>query len=167
LPIFSIHRFPLLRHRLLKEELQGFPGAATQIGKKIPVIEKIPPQDLRNAEDEMPVGNLLEHLGTEPFPEFHHPLLMAGGTEMTALTGEGQKIFVVAIPALHPGKAVVQVPAFQVAVNDLLKVGTPEPVWPFEPLLVDLKKGFQMVFHAPVIIERLGIPGMVNGGRSG
>ena len=85
LPIFSIHRFPLLRHRLLKEELQGFPGAATQIGKKIPVIEKIPPQDLRNAEDEMPVGNLLEHVGTEPFPEFHHPLLMAGGTEMTAL----------------------------------------------------------------------------------
>ena len=27
----------LLRHRLLKKELQGFPGAATQIGKKIPV----------------------------------------------------------------------------------------------------------------------------------
>jgi hypothetical protein len=25
------------RHRLLKKELQGFPGAATQIGKKIPV----------------------------------------------------------------------------------------------------------------------------------
>ena len=26
-----------LRHRLLKKELQGFPGVATQIGKKIPV----------------------------------------------------------------------------------------------------------------------------------
>jgi hypothetical protein len=35
---------------------------------------------------------------------------MAGRTEMTALAGEGQKIFMVAIPALHPGKAVVQVP---------------------------------------------------------
>ena len=56
-----------LRHRLLKKELQGFPSAATQVGKKIPVIEKIPPQDLREAEDEMPVGNLLEHVGTEPF----------------------------------------------------------------------------------------------------
>ena len=42
-------------------------------------------QDLRDAEDDMPVGNFLEHVGTEPFPEFHHPLLMAGGTEMTAL----------------------------------------------------------------------------------
>jgi hypothetical protein len=62
----------------------------------------------------MPAGNLPEQAGAKTFPEFHHPLLMAGGTEMTALTGEGQKIFVVAIPALHPGKAVVQVPAFQV-----------------------------------------------------
>ena len=34
----------------------------------------------------------------------------------------------VAIPALHPGKAVVQVATFQVAVNDLLEVWPPEPV---------------------------------------
>jgi len=32
---------------------------------------------------------------------------MAGGTEMTALAGEVQKIFVVTIPALYPGKAMV------------------------------------------------------------
>jgi hypothetical protein len=115
----------------------------------------------------MPVWNLLEHVGTEPFPEFHHPLLMAGGTEMTALAGEGQKIFMVAIPALHPGKAVVQVATVQVAVNDLLEVRPPEPVRPFEPLLVDLNKGLKMVLHAPVIIRRLRVPGTVNGGRSG
>ena len=53
---------------------------------------------------------------------------------------KGQKIFMVAIPALHPGKAVVQVATVQVAVNDLLEVGSPEPVRPFEPLLVDLNK---------------------------
>jgi hypothetical protein len=52
---------------------------------KIPVIEKIPAQHLRDAEDDMPVGNFLEHVGTERFPEFHQPLLMAGRTEMTAL----------------------------------------------------------------------------------
>lgn len=39
-------RIPL-RHRLPKKELQRIPGAAAQIGKnKIPVTEKIPPQDL-------------------------------------------------------------------------------------------------------------------------
>jgi hypothetical protein len=46
----------------------------------------------------------------------------------------------VAIPALHPGKAVVQVATLQVAVNDLLEVRPPEFVRPFEPLLVDLNK---------------------------
>jgi hypothetical protein len=35
------------------------------------------------------------------------PLLMTGGAELTALAGEGQKIFMVAIPALYPGKAMV------------------------------------------------------------
>jgi len=58
-----------------------------------------------------------------------------------ALAGEGQKIFMMAIPALHPGKAVVQVATFQVAVNDLLEVSPPEPVRVFEPLPVDLNKG--------------------------
>jgi len=48
-----------LRHRLPKKELQGIPGAAAQIGKKIPVIEKIPPQDLRDTEDDMSVGAFL------------------------------------------------------------------------------------------------------------
>ena len=60
---------------------------------------------------------------------------------MTALAGEGQKIFMVATPALHPGKAALQVATFQVAVNALLEVSPPEPVRPFEPLLVDLNKG--------------------------
>ena len=92
---------------------------------------------------------------------------MAGGAEMPTLAREGQKIFMVAIPALHPGKAVVQVAAIQVAVNDLLEVGAPEPVRPFEPLLVELNKVLKMVLHAPVIIRRLRVPGTVNGGRSG
>ncbi len=73
---------------------------------------------------------------------------------MTALAGEGQKIFMVAIPALHPGKAVLQIAAIEIPVNDLLKMGTVEPVVTFEPLLVDLNKGLKMVFHAPIIIRR-------------
>jgi len=38
----------------------------------------------------MPVGNLFEYIHAQPFPEFHHPLLMAGGAEMTALAGEAK-----------------------------------------------------------------------------
>ena len=91
----------------------------------------------------MSVGNLPEHVGTEPFAEFHHPLLMAGGTEACPRENGGdgacparagfplrfnigQKIFMVAIPALHPGKAVVQIAAIEISVNDLLDIGSPE-----------------------------------------
>ncbi len=72
----------------------------------------------------------------------------------------------VAIPALHPGKAVVQVATFQVAVNDLLEVRPSEPARPFEPLPVHLNKGLKMVLYAPVIFRRLRVPGTVNGVRS-
>ena len=88
------------------------------------------------------------------------------GTKMTALAGEGQKIFVVVIPAFHPDKAVVQVAILQVAVNDLMEVGPPETEWPFESLVVDQKKCLKIVLHAPVTISRLRIPGTVNGSKS-
>jgi hypothetical protein len=61
-------------------------------------------------------------------------------TGATALAGEGQKIFMVAIPTLRLGKAVVLVATVQVAVNGLLEVGPPEPIRPFEPLLVEMNK---------------------------
>ncbi|MCJ7785742.1 MAG: hypothetical protein MUP41_17565 [Desulfobacterales bacterium] len=54
-----------LWHRLLKKELQGFPGAATQIGKKLPVVEKVTAEDFRDTEYEMPVRNLLEYVVVE------------------------------------------------------------------------------------------------------
>ena len=48
----------------------------------------------------MPVGHLLQHIGADPFAEFHHPLLVAGGAEVTALAGEGQQVLVAAILSL-------------------------------------------------------------------
>ncbi len=79
---------------------------------------------------------------------------------------KGQKIFVVAIPALHPGEAAVQVATVQVPVNNLLEVRPSEAVRPFEPLLVDLNKGLISFFEAgkvtvkeaPESIEQLVLP---------
>ena len=65
-----------------------------------------------------------------------------------SLQHKGQKIFMVAIPTLHRGKAVVQVATIQVAVNDLLEVGSPEPVRLFEPFLVNLNKGQIIIEYA-------------------
>jgi hypothetical protein len=38
------------------------------------------------------------------------------------LAGEGQEVFVAAIFTLHAGKAVVQIAAIEISVNDLLKI---------------------------------------------
>ncbi len=39
----------------MKNGKKRFPGATTQIKKKIPVIEEVPWQDFRDAEDEVSV----------------------------------------------------------------------------------------------------------------
>jgi len=44
------------------------------------------------------------------------------------LAEECQEIFMAAVFAFHAGKAVVQVPAIKLPVNDLLQIGPPESV---------------------------------------
>lgn len=45
---------------ILHEDLKGLPGTAAQIMQKLSIIEKVPAQDLRDAEDEVPVGNFFQ-----------------------------------------------------------------------------------------------------------
>ena len=61
---------------ILEKDLKGFPGATAEIGKKLPVIEEIPAENLWDAEYEMPVRDFLEYVAAQPLPELHHPLLM-------------------------------------------------------------------------------------------
>jgi hypothetical protein len=112
----------------------------------------------------MPVGYLLEHIHAEPFPEFHHPLLMAGGAEMTALARKCQEIFMAAVFAFHTGKTVVQIAAVEVAIDHLLDIWPPETVLTRKILIIDPDEGLKIVIHAAVIIGSLGISGPINGG---
>jgi hypothetical protein len=90
---------------------------AAEIGKKLPVIQEVTAEDLRNAEDEMPVRNLLEHIHAQPFPEFDHSPPMAGRTDMAARAGECQEVFMAAVFTFHTGKAVVQIAAIEIAIE--------------------------------------------------
>ena len=113
----------------------------------------------------MPTAASHEGLGnTEDKVAMGDPLLVAGGTEMAAFAGKGQKIFMVAFRTLHAGKAVIHVAAFKVAANHLLKIRSPEAVLPFKAFVVDLRKTLKMVFDAAVIIGILGIPVAINVG---
>ena len=67
----------VFRNCILEKSLQGFPGAAAEIGKKLPIIQKVTAEDFGDAEDEMPVRDLFQDIHAEPFSEFHHPLLVA------------------------------------------------------------------------------------------
>jgi len=71
--------------------LSRFPSPAvggTEIGEQLSVIEEIAAQSRRGgigyAEDEMAVRNPLQDFFTQPFPEFHHPLLVTGGAKMSS-----------------------------------------------------------------------------------
>ena len=55
---------------------------------------------------------------------------------MTALAREGQKILVVAVFTLHPGKTVVQVAAINITVNDLPEIGSEESIRPLNYIIL-------------------------------
>ena len=103
----------------------------------------------------MPVRYLLEDIHAEPFPEFHHPLLMAGGAEMTPLARGCQEVFVAAVFAFHTGKPVVDVAAIQIPINHLLDLRSPESA-------LSCIQGFDFLQDpAPFIVE----PGQSGLGR--
>jgi len=111
-------------------DLQGVLGASSQTCKKLPIVKKVTAEDLRDAEYEMTVRNLLEDIHAEPFHEFHHPLLVAGWTKVAALARKCQQIFMAAVFTFHTCKAVVQITAIEIAIDHLLDVGPPESVLP-------------------------------------
>jgi hypothetical protein len=145
----------------LHENLQGIPGAAAETGKKLSIIQKVPAQDFGEAEDKMPVGNLLENIHTEPLSEFHHAFLMAGRAEMPSFTRKSQQVFMAAVFAFHAGKAVSQIAAIEITVNHLLDIRPPEAVLPGEVFVVGLNEGFKIVLDTVVIIRILRSAGMI------
>ena len=86
---------------------------------------------------------------------------------MTALARKCQQIFVAAIFAFHAGKPVAQITAIEIAVDHLLDIGPPEAILTGEIFIVDLDKDFKIVLYTAVVVRRLRIPGVINGGRSG
>ena len=120
----------IFRNCILEKNLQEFPGATAQIGKKLPIVEKVTAEDLRDAEYEMAVRDLFEDIHAEPLPEFDHALLVARWAKMPSFTRKCQQIFVAAVFTFHAGKAVVQITAIEIAIDHLLDIGPPEAVLP-------------------------------------
>jgi hypothetical protein len=80
---------------------------------------------------------------------------------------EGQQIFMAAVFTFHTDKAIVQITAIEITIDDLLEVGTEEYLDPLELFLVHLDEGFQMILDAAIIIGSLWIAGPIHGGWGG
>jgi len=67
---------------------------------------------------------------------------------MSALAEKSQEVFMVTVPALHAGKAVVQIAAVRISANDFLEIGTEKFTRSFEQFLEDMEKGFKIIPQA-------------------
>lgn len=61
-------------------------SAPTQFGQQFLVVQKIDAKPLRDAENTLPAGNLLQDLSKKPLAVFHRPLRVAGWTEVPSFT---------------------------------------------------------------------------------
>lgn len=84
---------------------------------------------------------------------------------MATLTGKCQQKLVATIFAFDAGETVVRVATVQIAVNDLLQIRSPEAVLPGVMIIIDLKKGLEMVLYTAVIIRILRVSWAINSGR--
>jgi hypothetical protein len=108
------------------------------------------------------MGDLLEDIHAQPFPEFHHALLMAGWAEMTALAGKSQQMFMAAVLAFDAGKAVMRVAAIKITIDHLFDIGPPESVLPGEMIVIDPDKGLEIILDAAVIIRPMRVSWAIN-----
>jgi hypothetical protein len=139
------------RNRLPKKHPQAFPNTATQFREKRTIIKKITPEDLGDAKDEMAMGDFSQNLSAHPFTKLHHPLLVAGRTEVVAFAGEGQKIFMAAFPTSDPGKAVTQNATVSITVDHRPQVGMVKPIGPLKALLINLFEILEMILNTLII----------------
>ena len=93
--------------------LESFPGAAGQLSQKTAVPSKGRSENFGDGPDHLAVVDRLQDCSSDPFDKPCHPLGLAGGTEITSLTGKGQQIFVTTGGAANPGKAIVIDPAVE------------------------------------------------------
>jgi hypothetical protein len=135
-----------------EKHLQGIPRTATQLREKLSIIEEVTPDDFRHAEGEVPVGDGLEDLLTKPLPEFHHPFLVAGRTEVPSFAGEGQEILVATVFAFYTGETIVEDAAIKITVDHLLHISTEKSVFDGEAFVIDLLKFLKVILNAPVIL---------------
>ena len=61
-----------------------------------------------------------------------------------------------AIPALDPGKAVVQIATVKIPIDNPCHIWAEKAILPLKPIFINLLKGLKVVFYRPVKQSRNG-----------
>ena len=80
---------------------------------------------------------------------------------MPALAGKRNQILVVAVIALHSGKAHVKVATVQILVNDVADIATPISITILVTFFPHAFQFFKIVFYALVVLILAGVTSMI------
>jgi hypothetical protein len=85
--------------------LEGFGGGFEKEVEEVAAFAENAAEDFGDGEDELTVGDFVADGGGDPIGGLADAALMAGGTEVAALAGEGEEAFVSAVGAVEAEKA--------------------------------------------------------------
>jgi hypothetical protein len=146
-----------------KGVLEGGGGGVEEVGEEVSAFAENTAEDLGDGEDELAVGDFVANGGADPLANGAGAALVAGGAEVSALTGEGEEAFVATIRALEAGEAGGEVAAAKKGLDG------------GDGCLVEWAEGFAVVFFVsseevvPTMVNDLpkgrgsGTPGLVDG----
>jgi DNA polymerase-3 subunit gamma/tau len=84
---------------------QGLGGGLEKEVKEVPALAEDAAEHFRDGEDELAVRDVVADGGGDPFAGLAGAALVAGGTEVAGLAGEGEELFVAAGGAMETGEA--------------------------------------------------------------
>lgn len=123
---------------------------------------EVDPQALGDGEDELAVGHLGADVLSHPTRLLQRPLLVAGGAETPDPAGVRHEKLLPALGAPHPGKAVLEVAAFQELADDCADDGSPKAIARLIALWIDRLELRVEPLDQLIEGSLLGLPGMIH-----
>lgn len=159
------HREVALTRQPADRGRDGASRDAGDLAEQAPTIQAIGAEQLRDREDDLPVGNGRKQRRVQPLGPDGEPLCVAARAEVPALTREREQIFVRTGVTADAREPVLEDAAGQELVGDLCDHAAPRAVLAREALIVHRLQPVEMILHQPKQRRRLGAPWLVDAAR--
>jgi hypothetical protein len=102
----------------------------------------------------MAVRHGFQDLFTNPFPEFHHPLLMTRRTKVPSFARKFEQKLVAAFATSDTCKTIMKDTAIKIALYNVFHIGTEKAILLCEPVIMNLLQCLEMIFNALIIFRK-------------